>query len=186
MSLQRFPQHLCLQARPKQTILGHEELCGPTKWGRMGAQKRYPKHCSSLEYGPACLPRKLNSAALCLLILLGRARQVRNHGHRTLGIAVHRPCLFQRHHHRCNLDRFSCAPRGNAKSFGFSPTQKRKPRAAPLAGVIDGGAPRLAGISGDAAYGARPDGVGFGLSARSPSNHSCVAASLFQDIAMRR
>jgi hypothetical protein len=25
-----------------------------------------------------------------------------------LGIAVHRPCLFQRHHHRCSLDRFSC------------------------------------------------------------------------------
>ena len=37
MSLQRFPQHLCLQARPKQTILGHEELFGPTKWGRLGA-----------------------------------------------------------------------------------------------------------------------------------------------------
>ena len=58
----------------------------------------------------ACrLPHKLNSAALSLLLLhAGRRRQVRNHGHRTLGIAVHRPCLFQRHHHRCSLDRFSC------------------------------------------------------------------------------
>jgi hypothetical protein len=54
------------------------------------------------------LPRKLNSAALCVLLLPGRRRhQVRNHCHRTLGIAVHRPCLFRRHHHRCSLDRFS-------------------------------------------------------------------------------
>jgi hypothetical protein len=60
----------------------------------VGAQKRYPKHCSSLEYGPACLLRKLNSATLCLLLLLGRRRQVRTCGHRTLGIAVHRQCLF--------------------------------------------------------------------------------------------
>ena len=69
MSLQRFPQHLCLQARPKQTILGHEELFGPTKWGRLGAQNRYPKHCSSLEYGPVCLPRKLNSACVYYFFL---------------------------------------------------------------------------------------------------------------------
>jgi hypothetical protein len=37
---------------------------------------RYPKHCSSLEYGPACLPRKLNSAALYLLLLPGRRRRL--------------------------------------------------------------------------------------------------------------
>ena len=115
MNLQRFPQRRCLQARPKQTILGHEELFGPTELGRLGAHGRYPKHCSSLEYGPDCLPHKLNSAALCVLLLPGRRRhQVRNHGHRTLGIAVHRPCLFQRHHHRCSLDRFSCAPHADA------------------------------------------------------------------------
>ena len=109
MNLQRFPQQRCLQARPKQTILGHEELFGPTELGRLGGHERNPKHCSSLEYGPDCLPHKLNSAALCLLLLPGRRRhQVRNHGHRTLGIAVHRPCLFQRHRHRCSLDRFSC------------------------------------------------------------------------------
>jgi hypothetical protein len=35
--------------------------------------------------------------------------------HRTLGIAVQRPCLFRRHHHRCSLDRFSCAPRTSSK-----------------------------------------------------------------------
>ena len=35
---------------------------------------------------------------------------VRNHCHRTLDIAVHRPSLFQRHHHRCSLDTFSCSP----------------------------------------------------------------------------
>jgi len=35
---------------------------------------------------------------------------VRNHYHRTLGIVVQRPYLFQWHHHRCNLDRSSCAP----------------------------------------------------------------------------
>jgi hypothetical protein len=41
------------------------------------------------------LPHKLNSAALFLLLLPGRRRhRVRNHGHRTLGIAVPRPCLF--------------------------------------------------------------------------------------------
>ena len=64
----------------------------------------------ALSANAACrLPHKLNSAALSLLLLhAGRRRQVRNHDHRTLGIAVHRPCLFQRHHHRCSLDRFSC------------------------------------------------------------------------------
>jgi hypothetical protein len=109
MNLQRFPRQRCLQARPKQTTLGHEELFGPTELGRLGAHGRYPKHCSSLQYGPDCLPHKLNSAALYVLLLPGRRRhQVRNHGHRTLGIAVHRPCLFQPHHHRCSLDRFSC------------------------------------------------------------------------------
>jgi hypothetical protein len=52
-----------------------------------------------------------SQAAMFLLLLHGRRRrQVRNHCHRTLGIAVHRPCLFHRHHHRCSLDRFSCAP----------------------------------------------------------------------------
>jgi hypothetical protein len=30
--------------------------------------------------------------------------QVRTHGHRTLDIDVHRPCLYQLHHHRCSLD----------------------------------------------------------------------------------
>ena len=61
---------------------------------------------------PSCascgrLRHKLNSAALYLLSLPGRrCRQVRNHGHRTLGIAVHRRCLFQRHHHRCSLTGF--------------------------------------------------------------------------------
>ena len=109
MNLQRFPQQRCLQARPKQTILGHEELFGPTELGRLGGHERNPIHCSCLEYGPDCLPHKLNSAVLCLLLLPGRRRhQVRNHSHRTLGIAVHRPCLFQRHRHRCSLDRFSC------------------------------------------------------------------------------
>ena len=109
MNLQRFPRQRCLQARPKQTTLGHEELFGPTELGRLGAHGRYPKHCSSLQYGPDCLPHKLNSAALYVLLLPGRRRhQVRNHGHRTLGIAVHRPCLFPPHHHRCSLDRFSC------------------------------------------------------------------------------
>jgi hypothetical protein len=107
MNLQRFPQQRCLQARPKQTILGHAELFGPTELGRLGGHKRYPKHCSSLEYGPDYLP--LDTAALCLLLLPGRRRhQVRNHDHRTLGIAVHRSCLFRRHHHRCSLDSFSC------------------------------------------------------------------------------
>jgi len=79
MNLQRFPQQGCLQARPKQTILGHEELFGPTELGRLGGHERNPKHCSSLEYGPDCLPHKLNSAALCLLLLPGRRRhQVQN------------------------------------------------------------------------------------------------------------
>jgi hypothetical protein len=32
--------------------------------GRLGAQEHYPKYCSSLEYGPDCLPHKRNSAAL--------------------------------------------------------------------------------------------------------------------------
>ena len=54
------------------------------------------------------------SYLMLVFITSGRRRQVRNHGHRTLGIAVHRPCLFQRHHHRCSLDRFSCAPHGDA------------------------------------------------------------------------
>jgi hypothetical protein len=50
-----------------------------------------------------------SQAAMFLLLLHGRPhRRVLNHCHRTLGIAVHRPCLFQRHHPRCNLDRFSC------------------------------------------------------------------------------
>ena len=41
------------------------------------------------------LPHKLNSVALFLLLLPGHRRhQVRNHGHRTLGIAVHRPSFF--------------------------------------------------------------------------------------------
>ena len=54
-------------------------------------------------------PHKLNSAALFLLLPPGRRRhRVRNHGHRTLGIAVRRPCLFRRHHHRYSLDRISC------------------------------------------------------------------------------
>src|SRR5262245_8450040 len=55
------------------------------------------------------LTRELNSAALCVLLPLGRRRhQARNHCHHTLGIAVHRLCLFRRLHHRCSLDRFSC------------------------------------------------------------------------------
>ncbi len=74
----------------------------------------------------SALPHKLNSPALFLLLLPSRRRhQVRNHSHRTLGIAVHRPCLFQRHHHRCSLDKFSCVhpigmlPRPPRKSGGF-------------------------------------------------------------------
>jgi hypothetical protein len=69
-----------------------------------------PKFASSWGHSlPACRsPHKLNSAALFLLLLPGHCpHQVRNHSHRTLGIAVHRPCLFRRHHHRCSLDRFS-------------------------------------------------------------------------------
>ena len=48
--------------------------------------------------------RKRNSVALFLLLLPGHRRhQVRNRGHRTLGIAAHRPCLFRQHHHRGSL-----------------------------------------------------------------------------------
>jgi hypothetical protein len=66
MSLQRFPQQRRLQARPKQTILGHEVLFGPTELGRLGAHGRYPKHDSSLEYGPERLPHKLSIRLLCV------------------------------------------------------------------------------------------------------------------------
>ena len=116
MNLQRFPQQRCLQARPKQTILGHEELFGPTELGRLRGHERYPTHCSSLEYGPDCLPHKLNSAALCLLLLPGRRRhRVRNHGPRTLGIAVHRPCPFSATPSPLQSGQvFMCAPHGDA------------------------------------------------------------------------
>jgi hypothetical protein len=46
---------------------------------------------------------------LLLLLLLRRRRQVRRHCRRMLGIAVHRPCLFPRHHRRCRLGKFSMA-----------------------------------------------------------------------------
>jgi hypothetical protein len=49
-------------------------------------------------------------SAMCLILLHGRRHyRARNHCHRTSDIAFHRPCLCQRHHHRCSLDRFSSA-----------------------------------------------------------------------------
>ena len=51
-----------------------------------------------------------NYSVMCLVRLPGRRRQVRNHGHRTLNIAVHHPYLCQLHHHRCSLDKFSLCP----------------------------------------------------------------------------
>lgn len=67
IGLQRFPQKVLLQEWPKQTIVDHEELFGPSELVRLGAYERCPKCCSSVEYGPACQPRKLNSAAVIKL-----------------------------------------------------------------------------------------------------------------------
>jgi hypothetical protein len=66
----------------------------------------FEKSVSCFDQAAACglspadpilnLPHKFNSAALCVLLLPGRRRhQARNQSHHTLGIAVHRPCLFQ-------------------------------------------------------------------------------------------
>jgi hypothetical protein len=50
------------------------------------------------------------TTATCLILLHRRRYRARNHCRRTLDIAVRRPCLCQRHHHRCSLDRSSSAP----------------------------------------------------------------------------
>jgi hypothetical protein len=47
---------------------------------------------------------------MCLVRLPGRRCQARNHSHRTLDTAVHRPCPYQLHHHHCSLDKFSFVP----------------------------------------------------------------------------
>jgi len=53
---------------------------------------------------------------MCLVLFHGRRHQVRNHGRRTLDIDVHRPYLYQLHHHHCSLDKFSCVPHVDANN----------------------------------------------------------------------
>jgi hypothetical protein len=62
----------------------------------------------------------LSTSATCLGRLPGRRRQVRNHGHRTSDIAVHRPYLCQLHHHHCSLDKSSLCP--SASDIHWCPT----------------------------------------------------------------
>ena len=60
---------------------------------------------------PPTDPRRTPTPTLSQSLLLLHAcrhRQVRNHYRRTLGIAVHRPYLFQLRLRRCTLDKFSC------------------------------------------------------------------------------